>query len=220
MIAYLLAELTDWRQRRMRKTLCCSAALMAALSFVGPLQPLLLALASALVFIVSAWSDSLDPQDDPYRRADPEIFRAKSLEIAAGKALSALVLWLGIGFALSPVLAASAAAWGLRGEAILSCLLCWLSSYLLASSICFLSRLSLGGAGSLLGLGAYLLWLLSSFFSAPLEPANPFVQTWRILRLEGVSSIRLCMLEELAAAAACFACSALVIGIKRRKRDA
>jgi hypothetical protein len=220
MIAFLVAELGDWKERHMRKTVCLSAAFLALVGLVGPLQPLILALAGTLIFLVVAWAEGFNPPPELSLRVDPLTFPAKSVDIAAGKALSSLILWLDLGFALSPILVASVIAWGIPGGTVLLCLLCWLSAYLLASSINFLSKLLFARTEGLVGLSLYLLWLFSSFFTAGLEPSNPFIQAWSLLKLEGGRTPIACMCAEIAAAAALFACSALVIGLKKRNRDA
>ena len=48
MIAFLLADLRDWRKRRMRKTILLSAILLAAVGLFGTLQPLFLATGPSL----------------------------------------------------------------------------------------------------------------------------------------------------------------------------
>jgi len=221
MIAFLAAELGDWRKRHMRKTVCLAAAFLALAGLIGPLQPLILALASTLIFIAAAWSEGLNPPSESGFRVDPQTFPAKSADISAGKALSSLALWIGLIFALSPILAASAIAWGIPAGTTLLCLLCWLSAYLLASSINFLSKLLFARTEGLVGLSLYSLWLFSSFFSAGLEPTNPFIQIRGILKLEGGRAPIACICAEMGAAAAVFACAALVLGFKKgRSRDA
>jgi hypothetical protein len=220
MIAFLVAELGEWRKKHMRKTLCLSAILLALIGLIGPLQPLLLALAGTLIFIVSAWSETLNPPSESRARPNVRAFPANSFEKATGKALSVLVIWLGIGLVLSPILAASAVAWGLSGETMAFCLLCWLSAFLLAASIGFVSELIFDRSEGLVGLGVYLIWLFSSFFIPWLKPSNPFIQVWSILRLEGGSAPCACIFVEAAVAALLFACSVPLLGLGRRNRNA
>jgi hypothetical protein len=220
MIAYLFAELDGWRKRHMKKTICLSALFLALIGLIGPLQPLLVALASTLVFIAAAWAEGLSPPQDSSLRMDPETFPARASEIAAGRALSDLVLWLGIAFILSPVLVASAIAWGISGGTALACLLCWLSAHILASSIKFLSKLLFEKTESLVGFCVYVLWLFSSFFSSSYRASNPFVQVWSILSLAEAGNIFAFIYAGIGAAVLVFAVSALVLGSKKRSRNA
>jgi hypothetical protein len=215
-IAYLIAALGEWRERHMRKTLCLAALLLALTALAGPLSPLPLALATTLVFVASAWVEGLSPRREPKPRSDPRSFPAGAKGIAAGQAISALVLWLGIGFALSPVLAASAIAWGLSAATVLALLLCWLSAHLLAAAIHFLSKVSFDRTEGVLGFSVYVLALGWSFMSEPARIANPFVQAAGALKLERAREANAAALAEIGAAAFLFACSALVLRAKKR----
>jgi len=137
-----------------------------------------------------------------------------------GRILAALASWLALCLALSPVLAASAIAWGLSSATILSCLLCWLTAYLVGASAGFCSMLAFSGSDGFVGLLIYLGWILSSFFAAPFKFSNPFIQAWSLLRLEGGSAPYSGILAEAIVAAGLFAASALVLSARRRKRDA
>jgi hypothetical protein len=220
MIAFFLAELGDWRERHMRRTICLSAIFLAAIGLIGPLQPLILAIAITAVFIVSGWTEGIRPQPVLSARLDPLSFPARAFDVVAGKALAALSIWLGLVLALSPILAASAIAWGLSGGTIASCLACWLSAYLAAASANFCSKLAFARTEGLIGLCIYILWIFLSFFMDWLKPSNPFIQAWSILRLEGGNAPYFGICAEAGAAAALFASSVPVIDSIRRKRDA
>jgi hypothetical protein len=217
MIAFLLASLAEWRDRHMRRTLCLSALLLALVGLAGPLQPLLLSIAACLVFVAAAWAEGLNPQRAPGSRVDPQTFPGRAIDAAAGKALSVLAVWLGLVLALSPILAASAAAWGIGAGTILSCLLCWLSAHFLAASFHFASKVLFDRTEGLVGLIAYAVCVFWSFFDESLRYGNPFVQAWSIPRLEGGAAIYAFMWGELGAALAIFGLSALVLARKKKR---
>jgi hypothetical protein len=218
MIAFLLADLRDWRERRMRKTILLSAILLAAVGLIGTLQPLLLALACAAALIAAGWAEGKVPRSMPSERPDACSFPARPLDLVVGKLLSALILWLGLLLAFSPILAASAIAWGLSGKTIASCLLCWLVAYLAAVAVSFSFDLVFSSSEGFIGLCLYAPWIFASFFVPFLKPSNPFVQAWSILKLEGGGAIYLGICAEALAAAILFAVSILALGSRRRKR--
>jgi hypothetical protein len=219
-IAFVLALLREWREERMRRTISVSVVILAAAALAGPLQPLLLALAGTAVFVVSGWADGNSPRPAHAEGVDALSFQARARALVSGRILAALALWLGLVLALSPILAASAIAWGLSSSLMLSCLLCWLTAYLTGTSAGFCSKLVFSGSDGLVGLLIYLLWVLSSFFAAPLKSSNPFIQAWSLLRLEGGSAPYSGICAEAIAAAILFAASALVLSAGRRKRNA
>jgi hypothetical protein len=219
-IAFFLAALRDWREARLRRTICASAGVLAAAALAGPLQPLILAIASAAVFVASGWTEGNSPKRAGGEGLDPLSFPARPRSIVAGRALSALFIWLALAFSLSPILAASAIAWGLSRATIMSCLLCWSTAYMAAASAGFCSKLLFTGSNGLLGLCLYLLWIFSSFFVAWLKFSNPFVQAWSLLKLEGGTAPYWGICFEAMAAALLLALSALSLGGRGRKRDA
>jgi hypothetical protein len=217
-IAFALTLLREWREERMRRTISASAIILAAAALAGPLQPLLLALAGTAVFVVSGWADGNSPR--PARGEEIDAFPARTSALVSGRILAALALWLALVLILSPVLAASAIAWGLSPTLILSVLLCWLAAYLTGTSAGFCAKLVFSGSDGLIGLFIYMLWVLSSFFAAPLRSSNPFVQAWSLLRLEGGRAPYSGICAEAIAAAILFAASALALSARRRKRGA
>jgi len=220
MIAYALASLREWRVARMRRTVSAAALMLAAAALAGPLQPLILAIATTAVFALSGWADGNGPKPARGDGIDPLVFPSRAGAIVSGRILAALASWLALCLALSPVLAASAIAWGLSSATILSCLLCWLTAYLVGASAGFCSMLAFSGSDGFVGLLIYLGWILSSFFAAPFKFSNPFIQAWSLLRLEGGSAPYSGILAEAIVAAGLFAASALVLSARRRKRDA
>ena len=218
MMAFLLADLRDWRRRRMLKTIGLSAILLAAVGLFGTLQPLLLALACAAAFIAAGWAEGKIPKSKPDELLDPVSFPARPFELVAGKLLSALILWLGLLLALSPILAASAIAWGLSGKTIASCLFCWLAAYLAAAAVSFSFDVIFSGSEGFIGLCLYAPWIFASFFVPFLKPSNPFIQAWGILKLEGGGAIYLGIGAQVLVAAFLFGASALALGSRRRKR--
>jgi len=220
MIAYFLASLREWRERRMRRTVCASAILLAAAALAGPLQPLLIALAAAAVFVVSGWAEGGSHKPAKDTGLDPIAFPARARSIVAGKSLACLFAWLTLILALSPILAASAIAWGLSGPTIAYCLLCWLAAYIGAASAGFFSKLFFPNQDGMVGLGLYLAWLFSSFYAAWLMPSNPFIQAWTTLRLGGGKALYAGICAEAAAAALLIAASALALRARKGKRDA
>ena len=220
MIAYLLSSLREWRRARMSRSVGYSAALLAAAALAGPLQPLLLALAGVAVFALSGWAEGNSPGSKGGEGLDPAAFPAGTWAVVAGRLLSALAVWLALLLAFSPLFAASAIAWGLSREVMLSCLACWLCAFLLAASAGFCSKLLFPGSEGLIGLCVFLLWLFSSFFAERLRASNPFVQAWSLLKLEGGKVEAAGLLADAAGAAALLAASALAISRRRRQRDA
>jgi hypothetical protein len=204
----------------MRRRISASVIILAAAALVGPLQPLLLALAGTAVFVVSGWADGNSPRPARGEGTDPLSFPARTRALVSGRILAALALWLALVLILSPVLAASAIAWGLSPTLILSVLLCWLAAYLTGTSAGFCAKLVFSGSDGLIGLFIYMLWVLSSFFAAPLRSSNPFVQAWSLLRLEGGRAPYSGICAEAIAAAILFAASALALSARRRKRGA
>ncbi len=123
-------------------------------------------------------------------------------------------------FALSPVLVASAAAWGLAVRTIAACLASWLASYLLALGMGFLSSLVFERSEGLLGLFLYLAALSASLTIPVAAPANPFVQVWDIVKLGELARPLIGSGAEALGAFALFAAGGLALRRTRRRSHA
>jgi hypothetical protein len=220
MMGFILAELGEWRDKRMRKTVAASALLLGLLAFLGPLQPMLLSLAATGIFIIAGWAEGSHfqaPSGSHQRVIDFPIAAGK---VAAAQVLASAALWLLILFSLSPLLAASAIAWGLSARTIAACLSCWLLSFLVAAAAGFFSSFTLYRSEGVVGLLLIFAWIVASFVFAWLRPSNPFIQAWRILKLEDGIGVYVGMGAEAAAALILFAATAPSIAMSRRMRDA
>jgi hypothetical protein len=219
MLAFIMEELRDWREGRMKRTTAVSAIALAAIGAVSLLQPLLIALAVTALFVGFGWAEGNRYQAATSSQRLLLAFPIRPRAVAGGKALSSLALWSIMAFFLSPILAASAMTWGLSADSVAGCLLCWLCAYYAATSAGFFSSLAFERSEGLLGFFFMLLWLFSPLFLARLGPGNPFIQAWDILKLEGGRAIYLGMAAEAVAASLLLAASAAILGRIRRKRN-
>jgi hypothetical protein len=219
MIGFLILELGGWRERDMRRSIALAATALAAAGVAGPLNPLFLGLASSAAFLLAGWGEGRRYQLSQVSRRRLLAYPLPAWKIAAGKALSAAAVWLCLLFALSPILAASALVWGLSARTIGSCLLAWLSAFLVAAAAGFFSSFALEKAEGLGGWLLFVIWLASSFFVLWLEPTNPFLQAWRILMLDQRPGIYLGMAAEAAAALLLLAASVPSIAKAKKKYE-
>jgi hypothetical protein len=220
MFAFFMGELRDWRARRMARSLSASAVALSLAAAVGLLQPLVVALAATAVFVLLGWAEGNRYRPGLSARRLLLAFPAGPWASAAGKALSSLALWLLVTLILSPLLAASAIAWGLPAGPAAACLLCWLAAFLGSASAGFLSSILFEGSDGFLGLPAVAFWLFSPIFIGGAAPFNPFVQAWTLLKPEGGASPFIGAAAELLAAAGLFAASAAALARARRRPNA
>jgi hypothetical protein len=176
MIAFLLADLRDWRERRMAKMMVKAAVILALGALAGPLHPEALAIACAAALIVSGWTEG-------YRYRSESAFKQLILsfprlprEIAAGKALSLLVIWAALLLLFSPLLAASVIAWGPSLPFIASALLFSLIAFMVSGSAGFLLCLIFKNFARPFALVLFSAWTLPCFYLGWVRTMNPFFQ--------------------------------------------
>lgn len=220
MIAFMLEELRDWRERRMRRTTVVSALVLAAVSAASLLQPLLVALAATAIFATLGWTEGNRYQSAQSARRLLISFPASPSSIAAGKAIAGLAAWSFFLVLLSAPLALSAIAWGVSGRAAAACVLAWFVGYFSTLCVGFLSSLLFVRTDGLPGLALVILWLTAPFYIPALAPSNPFIQVWDILKAEGGPAPFLGMGESFLAATALLFSSALALGAIRSKQHA
>lgn len=219
MIGFILAELGEWRDKHMRKTVIGSVLVLGLTALLGPLHPMLLSLAATGIFLIVGWAEGSrfqSPSSSYQRVVD---FPLGAGRIAAAQILAACALWLLILFPLSPLLAASAIAWGLPARTIAACLASWLLSFLVASAAGFFSSFTLQRSEGVVGLLMIFAWIVASFVFAALRPSNPFIQAWRILKLEDGIGVYASMGAEAAAALILVAACAPSIAAARSRRN-
>jgi hypothetical protein len=216
MFAFVVAELREWRELRMRRSLLISAALLGASACISLLQPLVLAFTASLIFLGLGWTEGNRYQSALSSRRLLLSFPAGSPAVACGKALSSLCIWALTLLFLSPPLALSALAWGLGARAILLCLLSWLVGFLVMLGAGFISSLVFLRSEGLPGGALMLVWLLSPLLYRDLAPSNPFFQVWESMKAEGGLGPLAGMGATLLAACAIMAVSALVLSGLRR----
>ena len=216
MFAFFAEEFREWRERRMKRTMVLGAFALAIVSAVSMLQPLLVALASTLVFVGFGWTEGNRYQSALSSRRLLVAFPVAPRAIAAGKALSSLATWSFTAMVLSPPLALSAIAWGVSGRALAACALSWLVCYYASLCVGFLSSLVFVKSEGLIGAVFVIAWLVSSLAVKSLAPSNPFIQVWDILKEEGGASPFLGMGATTLAASALLGVAALALARLRR----
>lgn len=176
MIAFLLADLRDWRDRRMGRTLARSAVIIFLGGTVGPLHPVLLAMACAAAFILSGWAEGLRYQSEAATKRLILGFPRSPLQIVAGKVLSLLAIWAALAVTFSPPLAASAFAWGTSLPFIAAALAFSLFAFLLSGAIGFFLCLTFKTFERPLGLILLLVWTIPGIYVEWARTMNPFFQ--------------------------------------------
>ncbi len=218
MLAFVMEELREWRERRMRKSVVATVLLLAAVSAVSVLQPLALALAATGAFIVLGWTEGNRYQSSLSSRRILLSFPLSSRAIAAGKAISALAVLAFVALAAAPLLALSAIAWGVRPSAAAACVLSWIACYYATLCAGFASSLVFPGSDGLPGAFIAALWLASSAFLKQLAPSNPFAQVLAILKDESGRGYFLGMGATVLVATAVLAAASIAISAIRRRQ--
>ena len=147
MLAFFLEELARVAERRMRKAVLTSAIPIAVHRRGECLQPLLLALATTLVFLALGWTEGNRYQSPMSSRRLLLAFPVSALRSSEARPSPRLAIWAFIALVLSPPLALSSIAWGLSpprpsGLPALAWIVCYLRRSLLGffSSLLFDSR--------------------------------------------------------------------------------
>jgi ABC-type multidrug transport system permease subunit len=216
MFAFLLEELREWRERRMRRTAAVFSATIALAGALSILQPLVIVLAATALFVVYGWSEGNRYQSGQGSRRLLLAFPVPTRSVVAGKALSTLATWAFFALLLSPPLVLAALARGVAAGAIAACYLSWLVAYFASACAGFLSSLAFARAEGFPGLLLILFWLCSAFFAPGLAQANPFVQAWEILKAEGGAAPFAGMGATALAAALLLAAAAFALSRMRR----
>lgn len=185
MFAFILEELRDWREKRLKRTVVTSALTLAAVAAASMLNPLIIALTATILYMGFAWSEGNHYQSSQSSRRLLLSFPVPSRAIAAAKALSSLVTWSFTTLLLSPPLVLSALAWGVSDHAIVACILSWLVIYYAMLCAGFFSGLVFEKSDGIPGILLIAAWLVSSFVVKALSPSNPFIQIWRTLKDQG-----------------------------------
>jgi hypothetical protein len=218
MFAFILEELRDWRESRMRRRLATVAVAVALVSAASLLQPLLLASAVVLAFAYLGWTDGNRYHPTLSARRILLTFPASTRDLVIGKALSGFALWCFALLALSPPIALSALAWGLRPAALAACVLAWLGCYLASLGLGFASSMVFEKSDGLPGLLLMVAWLAIFVVIEPVAPANPLVQVWAILKDSGGRAPLLGMGATFLAACGFLAAAGLALSIVRRRQ--
>ena len=216
MIALLLAELRDWREKRLTKTAILSVLVLCVPALIGPLNPLLLSIAVTAVCMVYGWTEGNRYKPSLSSRRLLLAFPRRPFEIVAGKILAGFLVWASLILILSPVLVASSIAWGVGARETLSSLLCWLVAFMTANAAGFVSSLAFAGSEGLAGLLAYVLWGGSSLLVDALKPSNPLVQIWNIMKAQSLTATFIGLGLDLLGALIFSVLAALVLGGGRR----
>ncbi len=220
MIAFLLADLRDWRDRRMGRTLASSAAILFLGGIPGPLHPVFLALACAAAFILSGWAEGFRYQSEAAAKRLILGFPRSPLQIVAGKVLSLLAIWAALAVTFSPLLAASAFAWGSSLSFIAAALARSLLAFLVSGAIGFFLCLCFKTFERPLGLILLLAWTLPGIYVEWARTTNPFFQILDASHGGRGFGALIGMGAELVLAMAFFALSAPVMARARSKYHA
>lgn len=176
MTAFVLADLRDWRDRRMGRMVLNAAVVLAFAGLVGPLHPVALQLACAVVFVVSGWAEGFRYLSETASRRLILVFPRRPREIALAKVVSLLAVWSALALVFSPLLVASAIAWGNPLSFLAASLCCSLAAFLIAGSAGFLSCLLFRSFERPFGVFLLMSWTVTGFPLEWVRSVNPFFQ--------------------------------------------
>jgi hypothetical protein len=220
MMGFILVELGEWRTKLMQRTIFIAAIALGLTALIGPLHPLSLSLVTTAIFIVAGWAEGCDylSSDDSRRRM--LAFPITAGRMGAAKVLASFSICFLLFLALSPLMAASAIAWGLSLWALASLLVSWLCAFFLAASAGFFSSIAMERSRGFVGLFMVVVWILVSFIVDWMRPANPFLQAWRIMGFAQDTSVYLGMAAEFALSTLLIASTLPSIARAKRSLDA
>jgi len=217
MAGYLLAELREWEDRRLKAT----ALLFVAAGLLGlayrHLQPLFTGLSASAASILAGWMSANRFKPGQSQR---RMLSASGLQpgaVVGARCLASLPPFAFGLLLLSPALALNARAWDFSAIQVASALCLWFGAYFLSMSASFLRGLAFGRTEHPIQAYAILAWILPSSFIEELRVLNPFVQSWAVLGQGRASAGFACAGAELGAAALLLAGAFLAIRSMRRK---
>jgi hypothetical protein len=215
-IALILEDIREWRISQMSRTITLSCLVVLAVGAASLLQPVLMIAASTLVSILLGWSRGSQYYISSSARKPLITCPVSPRGAAAAKAASSIAIWLLPLLALSPPLALTVAARGLRVDALAACASSWLVAYCVAVGLSFIVSLGFGRSDGLIGLFLILCWQGATALVPALAKANPFVQAWDFLKGSATAGDWYWMGISAALAAALFGGAALTLAHIRK----
>lgn len=216
MIALFLEDIREWRIAQMGRTITMSCLAVLAAGATTLLQPVIMIEAATLVSVLLGWSRGSQYYLGSSSRRPLVDCAVRPIAAVSAKALSSIAIWLVHILVLSPALALTVAARGLRLDALAACACAWLAAYGAALGLSFVVSLVFARSDGVIGLFLVVLWLGATALCPPVREANPFVPAWDALKGRSGPADWLGVGGLFAFAAALFALAALALGRIRK----
>lgn len=198
MIAQALAEWRLWKRLYLRRSLPAFLAFVALACLPSLFRPFLLVTGLGLLFLGLGWhyGNRWQPGSSFRRVAEGRA----ATDIVRGRCLAALATWSLHLLLVAPALCLSCSALALPLGLIAAWSLIWLSAFLLAMALGFLSSLILGTTDHLVGAYVLAAWILPGLAWPPARILNPLAQAWSLARGASAPPLIAATLLELLAA--------------------